>query len=175
MRAVIHSNRLGKRVQRVGKSTMYSHIIAMICAKKSLPEHGSAIQNELKRAEKPPRYPQICAKSFDLREYRLPGMWVQWDIWLDLENELSGSKTPLDVLKFLLKAMTCLTVYYAPRKEKNEQFIARAITKCGLANFTPVEHIPTIIHHTRAENTTLAFLSWERKWHFRPGYYEINI
>ena len=30
----------------------------------------------------------------------------------------------------------------------------------------------TIFHHTRAENTTFAFLSRERKWHFRPGYGE---
>ena len=30
----------------------------------------------------------------------------------------------------------------------------------------------TIFHHTRAENTTFAFLSRERKWHFRAGYGE---
>ena len=28
----------------------------------------------------------------------------------------------------------------------------------------------TIFHYTQAENTTHAFLSRERKWHFRPGY-----
>ena len=27
-----------------------------------------------------------------------------------------------------------------------------------------------IFHHTRAENTTFAILSGERKWYFRPGY-----
>ena len=30
----------------------------------------------------------------------------------------------------------------------------------------------TIFLPGEAENTTFAFLSWERKWHFRPGYGE---
>ena len=30
----------------------------------------------------------------------------------------------------------------------------------------------TIFHDTRAENTTFAFRSRERKWYFRPGYGE---
>ena len=33
----------------------------------------------------------------------------------------------------------------------------------------------TIFHHTRAENTTFAFRSRERKWYFRPGYGEKYI
>ena len=33
----------------------------------------------------------------------------------------------------------------------------------------------TIFHHTQAENSIFAFLSRERKWHFRPGYGENNF
>ena len=46
-------------------------------------------------------------------------------------------------------------VYYTTRGVKSDPHVAY-----------------TIFHHTRAENTTFAFRSRERKWYFRPGYGE---
>ena len=58
--------------------------------------------------------------------------------------------------------MTCVVinsvsklVYYTTREVKSYLHVAY-----------------TIFHHTRAENTTFAFRSRERKWYFRPGYGE---
>ena len=69
-----------------------------------------------------------------------------------------------------------MIVYYAPREEKTKK---EPKAKGGKHEIWTGQFYCrgayTIFHHTRAENTTFAFLSQERKWHFWPGYGEKTI
>ena len=68
-------------------------------------------------------------------------------------------------------------VYYAPREEKTwtvHIWCKWQTRDVGWPILLPW-CVYTIFHHTRTENTTFAFLSRERKWHFRPEYGEKKL
>ena len=92
---------------------------------------------------------------------------VKWFEKLSLNRKLYSL---IGIVYYALGEEKTWTVHIS-RKLTPELKVRVANTRCGMANFTPVERI-LFIHHTRAENTTFAFLSRERKCHFRTGYGE---
>ena len=88
-------------------------------------------------------------------------------IWIGSESRLGDSwfGTPL----ILTPRWKGLIVYYIIREVNS--WPVQSTCKLTPEPKALYHHVAyTIFHHTRAENTTFAFRSRERKWYFRPGY-----